>query len=302
MTTRALAALLLGLALVLVGCAHMSDLQTAHSNGRGTTLSYPVSVDQAWKISVGVLQDAGAETIEEHRDKGYMLTSTSVGAGLSVGTYIGVWIVAAESGQTNVTVITKRKISAAVVTALTEKGFHRKFAEALAVQGSSQSTVAETAPAPPPVEVTKDQCVDADTKAQSLRRDGKLRAAREQLSVCINPGCPGIVRDDCTQRLDELERVQPTIVFDAKDGAGNDLVDVRVTMDGKPLAGKLDGAALLVDPGAHSFSFEVVGLPAVTRSFVLKEGEKSRRERIAMPTARSPSGATSAPAVTGSPS
>jgi hypothetical protein len=287
----------LGFVLVLMGCAHMSDLKTAHSEGRGTSVSYLVPVDQAWTISVGILREAGAENIDEHRDKGYMLTSTTLGAGLSMGTYIGVWIEPGESGQTKVTVVTKRKISAAVVTALTEKGFHRKFAEALGLQGSSEAGVAAAdAPAAPAAEVTKDQCVDANTKAQSLRRERKFRAAREQLSLCVDVHCPAMVRDDCAQRLDELERVQPTIVFDAKDGSGRDLSEVRVTIDGKPLADKLDGAALAVDPGAHSFTFEVVGQPVVTRNLVLKEGEKLRRERIPMPGTRSPAGSMSAPA------
>src|SRR5207237_2673547 len=43
---------------------------------------------------------------------------------------------------------------------------------------------------------TKDQCVDADTKAQSLRRDGKLSAARDQLKMCAAQACPELVRDD----------------------------------------------------------------------------------------------------------
>jgi hypothetical protein len=88
------------------------------------------------------------------------------------------------------------------------------------------------------------------------------------------------VRDDCAQRLDELERAQPTVVFDARDGSGNDFTEVTVTLDGRPLAIRLDGHALAVDPGEHTFLFQVAGQPAVSRTFVLKEGEKDRRERI----------------------
>jgi len=157
----------------------------------------------------------------------------------------------------------------------------RLVARFLADSGHSDIPVA-AGPAPPTTsgDVTKDQCVDANTKAQSLRRSRKLVAARAQLAICADPRCPAMVRDDCTQRVDELEKVQPTIVFDAKDGAGNDLSDVRVSMDGKPFVGKLDGTALAVDPGPHAFTFEVTGQPIVTRGFVLKEGEKLRRERI----------------------
>src|SRR5215471_6740742 len=112
-----------------------------------------------------------------------------------------------------------------------------------------------------PAESAADQCIDANTAAQSLQRDGKLGAARETLKRCLDPSCPGLVRDDCAQRLDELERIQPTMVFDVKDGEGHDLVDVKVTMDGQPFAERLAGSALPVDPGEHAFTFETAGVP-----------------------------------------
>ena len=92
--------------------------------------------------------------------------------------------------------------------------------------------VASSASAAP---YTKAQCVEADDRAQSLRREGKLAEVRAQLAICADPVCPGLVRDDCSQRLDELERVQPSVVFEAKDDAGNDLTAVKVTVDGSPL-------------------------------------------------------------------
>lgn len=131
-------------------------------------------------------------------------------------------------------------------------------------------------------DVTKEACIRANASAQSLRREGKLGGAREQLQICLNPGCPRVVRDDCAQRLDEIERVEPSVVFDVKDTKGADVAGVRVTVDGRALAEKLDGTALAVDPGEHSFTFEIAGQPAITRSFIIKEGEKERRERIAI--------------------
>lgn len=142
-------------------------------------------------------------------------------------------------------------------------------------------------------DITKDQCIDANTQAQSLRRDDKLAASRAQLLRCSDPKCPGIIRDDCTQRLDELERVQPTIVFDAKDGDDHDLVAVQVTVDGQPLTNSLDGKPLRVDPGAHTFVFTVAGQTPVTQTFVIREGEKDRHEKIVVgaPSAPAPSAA-----------
>jgi hypothetical protein len=127
---------------------------------------------------------------------------------------------------------------------------------------------------------TKDQCVDANGKAQDLRRDDKLQAAYDQLRLCASPACPAIVRDDCARRLDELDKVTPSIVFEAKDGAGHDLNAVKVTVDGKLLTDNLGGTALAVDPGPHAFTFEVAGQAPVTQQFVLHEGEKNRIERV----------------------
>jgi hypothetical protein len=136
------------------------------------------------------------------------------------------------------------------------------------------------APASAMADMTKIQCIDADTKGQDLRRDGKLSAARDQLRTCGDLACPPILRDDCSRRLDELERAQPTIIFDAKDASGRDVMGVRVSVDGKSLADKLDGTALQVDPGEHLFTFSATGRAPVTETLVVKEGEKGRRERI----------------------
>ena len=46
--------------------------------------------------------------------------------------------------------------------------------------------------------------MDADDAAQDLRLEGKLQAAREQLLICTSPSCPRAVREDCAQRLEEL--------------------------------------------------------------------------------------------------
>jgi hypothetical protein len=144
---------------------------------------------------------------------------------------------------------------------------------------------------------TKAQCLDAHVKAQDLRRDGKLAAAREKLRVCASASCPSIVRDDCTKRQDEIDTAQPTIVFEAKDGAGNDLVAVRVTMDGAPLSDRLGGIPLAIDPGDHTFVFEVPGQPPVTRQFVLREHEQGRHEAIVLgPAPASPRATTPPPA------
>jgi hypothetical protein len=153
-------------------------------------------------------------------------------------------------------------------------------------------------------DTTKQECVDANDAAQDLRQSGKLRQAREKLAICASASCPSVVRDDCTQRLAELDSAMPQIVFSARDASGNDLVDVKVTIDGAPLVDRLDGSSVKVDPGPHVFVFTWEGHPAVTKRLVLAEHDHARREVVVfrnaeIPQVESASPAT-APAATGS--
>jgi hypothetical protein len=127
---------------------------------------------------------------------------------------------------------------------------------------------------------SKDQCIDADTLAQELRRAGKLLSARAALQVCIDPACPGLVREDCTERLDELTNAIPSLIFSAKDGTGRDLRAVSITIDGQQSVDHLDGSAIDVDPGEHTFHFQAAGLPPATLKLQIREGERRRYKEI----------------------
>jgi hypothetical protein len=157
-------------------------------------------------------------------------------------------------------------------------------------------------------EPSKLECVRANETAQSLRQSGKLRDARAQLLVCIATSCPGPVRSDCADRLKEVDKATPTIAFDVTDASGVSLSAVAVTADGVAFAASLDGTAMPIDPGEHVFRFSSEGLRPLERTFVLREGERGRRESIvlgeASPTApprapvapsSAPEGATSSP-------
>ncbi len=67
-------------------------------------------------------------------------------------------------------------------------------------------------------------------------------------------------------------------MFAAKDTAGHDLTDVRVSMDGAPLLQRLDGSAIPVDPGVHHFVFEATGyrVDSTKVTAVIREGVKER--------------------------
>jgi hypothetical protein len=146
---------------------------------------------------------------------------------------------------------------------------------------------------------TKAQCIEANTRGQDLRRESRLSVAREQFLACADAACPALVRSDCAHRLDELDAAQPTIVFEVEDAAGKDLTAVAVSVDGKPLADSLNGAALRVDPGARVFTFTVPGQPPVSESLVLREGERQRMERVTIGAATGAAASPPPPGVSG---
>jgi hypothetical protein len=125
---------------------------------------------------------------------------------------------------------------------------------------------------------TTAECLAASEDSFTSRSMHRFRMERSQLLTCSAPSCPADVRRECMRRADEINI--PTIVFEAKDAAGNDLGAVRVTMDGEVLAERLEGMALDVDPGEHSFVFETAGSPAVRKTFIISVSQKDRRETI----------------------
>ncbi|WP_437339349.1 hypothetical protein [Sorangium sp. So ce394] len=153
----------------------------------------------------------------------------------------------------------------------------------------------------------KRACAAAYERAQGLRRDGKLLAAREALIACSQPTCPAAAVADCGPWLAEVEKSLPTVVIAAKDAHGRERLDVRVLVDGRPLAAALDGKALPVDPGPHTFRYEPASGPAVEERVLIREGEKNRAITVTLGAssagapASPPPAAAPTPASTGSP-
>jgi hypothetical protein len=123
-------------------------------------------------------------------------------------------------------------------------------------------------------------CISANDSAQDLRRAGKLREAREKLVLCGSTSCPELVRQDCSQRLAEVDGVMPSIVFETKDKAGNDVAAVTITMDGQPV--DKPGMPVQADPGDHRFVFEAQGMSRTEKTIVVHEGERERHERVVL--------------------
>ena len=116
----------------VAGCQTLSDVVSEKETGGGTSKIYPVGTDQAWKIAKTVFRWSGTDAIEEHRDEGYMLTSSSMNL-ITYGAVMGAWVEPAGQRQTRVTVVTKRRIATNIATTLTETTFHRRFAQAVKI-------------------------------------------------------------------------------------------------------------------------------------------------------------------------
>jgi hypothetical protein len=129
---------------------------------------------------------------------------------------------------------------------------------------------------------TTAQCNAANQQSTKLRTAHSLRQSREQALICSAASCSLTVRTACRKRAADLLKAIPTIVFAANDGAGHELTDVTVSMDGQSLTDHLDGSALSLDPGQHTFTFQVGSQPPVDKPFLINEGEKSRHEAITL--------------------
>ena len=121
----------------LAGCATLNDVVQEKNQGGGTVQVYPVDTDQAWKIAMTVFRWEGSDAIEEHRDQGYMLTSSGMNF-VSAGAVMGAWVEPAGRGQTKVTVVTKRRMATNIATTLTETTFHKRFGQAVALVKAGQ--------------------------------------------------------------------------------------------------------------------------------------------------------------------
>jgi hypothetical protein len=124
------------------------------------------------------------------------------------------------------------------------------------------------------------ECLISYEDSVTLKNRHALTAARARLLICSSTACPADIRNECVARGHAIDAAIPTIIFAFKDATGAALADVTVTMDGELLAEPLQGNALSVDPGAHTFTFDVAGRPKVEKPLMILEGQKERREAV----------------------
>jgi hypothetical protein len=124
--------------------------------------------------------------------------------------------------------------------------------------------------------IDKAECKAAAEEGQALRDTARLGDARARFAVCAQAECPEPIRGDCADWLEQVDARRPSLVLTARNARGEDLVDVRVSSDGRELSRRLDGAEVALDPGAYTLRFEAAGLAPVELRVVVADGQKRR--------------------------
>ncbi len=97
--------------------------------------------------------------------------------------------------------------------------------------------------------------------------------------MCARDVCPATIKKDCSDWLSQSEASLPSVVLGAKDSHGQDLAAAKVTIDGQPSDEKLEGKAMFVDPGPHTFRFEIPGEKPIDQQIVVREARRIASSR-----------------------
>lgn len=142
--------------------------------------------------------------------------------------------------------------------------------------------------------ISKEACIDAHSRGQDAKEQGKISAARKLFLTCAQAGCPALVQGDCARFADDLTRQQSSLTFVARDAQGADLVDTAVYVDEILVTSRLDdGRPYDVDPGRHVVRFSCRGKDQVV-ALVVGTGEQGRAVVATFPAINPP--ASTAPA------
>lgn len=129
-------------------------------------------------------------------------------------------------------------------------------------------------------EVEGDACRTSYEGAQvsmmkSAEGKSDLLKAREDLRTCLRSNCKDWIVADCSRWLSEVESRIPTVVFSARDTAGRDITDARVTTEaGAPIVEALDGRSVETNPGAYVYVFVRPDGTRREERVIVREGEK----------------------------
>jgi hypothetical protein len=137
---------------------------------------------------------------------------------------------------------------------------------------------------PQPASASMESCTQAHAAGQRAENAGHLKEALASFQECASDSeCPLPIRNECTSLYTKVEGRLPTVVFSVVDHLGNDVTDVRVLSGDATIASSLDGRPLSVDPGKHDFRFELPNGETLTKSVVVRQGEKDRIVNLTLP-------------------
>jgi hypothetical protein len=122
----------------------------------------------------------------------------------------------------------------------------------------------------------KADCTAAQKSAQTDKAAGRVKQALTELATCARPVCPKAMQKQCTDLTATVVAGQPTVVFSAKDAAGNAVTNVTVSVDGAVVTSNLDGTAVPLDPGSHAMKFEMDGATTVEKQIDVADGTKGQ--------------------------
>lgn len=127
-------------------------------------------------------------------------------------------------------------------------------------------------------------CIGASERAQQLRSDGKLVAAKVSFLACAEDDCPAAVKKDCAKALEELAPVIPSVIIAVReaDGTDADPSRLKVTIDGVVEPDTVGGRSVQIDPGAHHVHVDTPRGP-MNLDFVAREGEVHRTLTLQLP-------------------
>jgi len=131
-------------------------------------------------------------------------------------------------------------------------------------------------PSRPEAAPSKTECARAFEEAQRLRNDARYLEANREVLTCTHTSCGAALSEECGKIYSELEAATPSVVFAARDSDGREVPSASVRVDEESGALGLDGKAVSLDPGKHSFVFEAEGFDPQIQSTVIRAGEKFR--------------------------
>lgn len=186
----------------LSSCSTLQDVVHAKETGaEGTTRNYLVNDNQAWDIAKAVFRWEGCDAIEEHRDQGYMLTSSGMNL-VSQGTVMGAWIEKIDSNNTKVTVVTKRRVTINIATTLTEGTFHKRFEEAVGIIRSGKQL-----PANAPVDGKFSESASSVSVPQNVQPSSSTASSSPQ-AIPIQINTPAPANNDTSQSKSTSEKLR----------------------------------------------------------------------------------------------